>query len=356
VGSIAYRQDQHRRNHKHSPHTSNMTTSRPDWLALTSEEPIDPDLPICDPHHHFWDRPGNRYTLDELLADTGGGHNITETVFVECSAMYRKDGPASMSPVGETEFVNGLAAQSASGQYGNTNVAAGIVGYADLTLGDAVQEVLEAHIAASPNRFRGIRNSSCWDASPDIGGYKNPPKELLGNSNFREGFGVLDRFGLSFDAWLYHTQLQELVDLARTFPNVTIIVDHIAGPIGIGPYAGSQDEVFSDWSTGINELATCENVVMKVGGFGMPLSGLGWGERNTPASSEELATAMAPFYDHCIEAFDPDRCMFESNFPVDKQSTSYTILWNTFKRIAEGYSASEKASLFRNTARRTYRI
>ena len=167
---------------------------------------------------------------------------------------------------------------------------------------------------------------------------------------------MLDRFGLSFDAWLYHTQLQELVDLARTFPNVTIIVDHIAGPIGIGPYAGSQDEVFSDWSTGINELATCENVVMKVGGFGMPLSGLGWGERNTPASSEELATAMAPFYDHCIEAFDPDRCMFESNFPVDKQSTSYTILWNTFKRIAEGYSASEKASLFRNTARRTYRI
>ena len=149
------------------------------WLDLTREEPIAPDIAICDPHHHFWDRPGNRYMLDELLSDIAGGHNITETVFVECSAMYRKDGPASMRPVGEIEFVQGLAAQSASGGYGETKIAAGIVGYADLSLGDNVIEVLEAQIDASRNRFRGIRNSSCWDQSPEITGYKNPPEGLL---------------------------------------------------------------------------------------------------------------------------------------------------------------------------------
>jgi predicted TIM-barrel fold metal-dependent hydrolase len=333
-----------------------MTTPRPEWLALTTEEALDPDLAICDPHHHFWDRPGDRYMLDELLEDTGGGHNITETVFVECSAMYRRAGPESMSPVGETEFVNGLAAQSASGKYGSTNVAAGIVGYADLQLGSAVGEVLEAHIAASPERFRGVRNSSCWDASPEIGGYKSPPKGLLGDPTFRKGYAELDRLNLSFDAWLYHTQLGELTDLARTFPNVTIIMDHIAGPMGIGPYTGKQDDVFEAWKQGMTELASCENVFIKLGGFGMPLDGYAWHERSAPPSSEEIATTMAPYYNHCIQAFGADHCMFESNFPVDKNSTSYTVLWNVFKRVASGYSASEKALLFRDSARRAYRL
>jgi len=333
-----------------------MTTPRPEWLALTTEEALDPDLAICDPHHHFWDRPGDRYMLDELLEDTGGGHNITETVFVECSAMYRRAGPESMSPVGETEFVNGLAAQSASGKYGSTNVAAGIVGYADLQLGSAVGEVLEAHIAASPERFRGVRNSSCWDAIPEIGGYKSPPKGLLGDPTFRKGYAELDRLNLSFDAWLYHTQLGELTDLARTFPNVTIIMDHIAGPMGIGPYTGKQDDVFEAWKQGMTELASCENVFIKLGGFGMPLDGYAWHERSAPPSSEEIATTMAPYYNHCIQAFGADHCMFESNFPVDKNSTSYTVLWNVFKRVASGYSASEKALLFRDSARRAYRL
>jgi predicted TIM-barrel fold metal-dependent hydrolase len=333
-----------------------MTTPRTDWLALTSEEAIDPDLPICDPHHHFWDRPGFRYMLDELLVDIGGGHNITETVFVECSAMYRKDGPESMSPVGETEFVQGLAAQSASGQYGDTKVAAGIVGYADLRLGNAAEEVLEAHIAASPNRFRGIRNSSCWDASPDIGGYKNPPKGLLSDLEFRKGFASLERLNLSFDAWLYHTQLQELVDLARVFPNVPIVLDHIAGPIGIGPYADKRDEVTQVWRQGMSDLATCENVDIKLGGLGMPLGGFGWHDRNAPPSSEDIAAEMTPYYTFLIEQFGVDRCMFESNFPVDNQSVSYTVLWNAFKRIAGSYTETEKAALFRNTARRFYRI
>jgi len=294
--------------------------------------------------------------LDELLVDLGGGHNIVETVFVECSAMYRTGGAESMSPVGEVEFVNGIAAQSASGQYGDTNVAAGIVGYVDLSLGDAATEVLEAEIAASPNRYRGIRNSSCWDASPDIGGYKSPPKGLLGDAKFREGFAALDRLGLSFDAWLYHTQLSELADLAKAFPDVTIIVDHIGGPIGIGPYAGKHDEMFQLWQKGITELASSDNVVVKLGGTGMPLGGYGWDERPAPPSSEDIAGVMAPYYSHCIEQFGVERCMFESNFPVDNASTSYTVLWNAFKRFAKDFSASEKAWLFRDAARKAYRI
>ena len=333
-----------------------MTTPRTDWLSLTTEEAIEPDLPICDPHHHFWDRPDFRYMLDELLVDTGGGHNITETVFVECSAMYRKDGPESMSPVGEVEFVNGIAAQAASGIYGETNVAAGIVGYADLSLGTEVQEVLEAQIASAPERYRGIRNSTCWDASPEIGGYKNPPKGLMADSKFLEGFAVLDKLGLTFDAWHYHTQLPELVELAQAFPNVTIILDHLGGPIGIGPYVNKHDEMFRDWQNGISALASCENVNVKLGGTGMPLGGYGWHERSTPPTSEDIATVMAPYYNHCIEKLGVERCMFESNFPVDNQSMSYTVLWNAFKRVAKDFTTSEKSSLFRDTARRAYRL
>lgn len=337
-----------------------MTTDLATWLAKTSEEALEPDLPICDPHHHFWDhtelRPRGRYLIDELLADTGSGHNITETVFVECSSMYRKAGPESMSPVGETEFVQGIAAMSASGAYGDTKVAAGIVGYADLKLGAAVEEVLIEHIASSRDRFRGIRNASVWDASPGLTRYKSPPQGLLGDAVFREGFAVLGKLGLSFDAWLYHPQIPELTALARAFPNVQIILDHIGGPIGIGDYVGKQDEVFAGWKSSITELSTCPNVVVKLGGFGMPLGGRDWHERDAPPGSEEIASVMGPWYLHCIEQFGADRCMFESNFPVDKVSVSYTVLWNAFKRMVEGFSASEKAALFRDTAVRAYRV
>ena len=328
------------------------------WLALTTEEVIDPDLPICDPHHHFWDRPEpqNRYLLDELLEDISGGHNIKETVFIECSSMYRAAGPELSRPIGETEFVQGLAAMSASGGYGDTKVAAGIVSYADLSSGEAVTAVLESHIAASSNRFRGVRNSSCWDEDPGIRSYKSPMKGLLADPKFREGFSALDKLGLTFDAWLYHPQLGELADLARAFPGVPIILDHIAGPLGILSYSGKQDEVFQVWKAGMTDLATCPNVIIKLGGFGMPLGGFEWHKRETPPSSENIANVMGPYYRHCIEVFGADRCMFESNFPVDKVSTSYTVLWNSFKRIAEGYSQTEKAALFRDTAVRTYRL
>ena len=333
-----------------------MATELDTWLELTTEEVIDPGLPICDPHHHFWDRPESRYLLDELLEDISGGHNIKETVFIECSSMYRADGPELSRPIGETEFVQGLAAMSASGGYGDTKVAAGIVSYADLSAGDAVTAVLESHIAASSNRFRGVRNSSCWDEDPGVRSYKSPMKGLLANAKFREGFSALDRLGLSFDAWLYHTQLGELADLARAFPGVPIILDHIAGPLGILSYAGKRDEVFQAWKAGMTDLATCPNVVIKLGGFGMPLGGFEWHKREAPPSSADIADVMGPYYRHCIEAFGADRCMFESNFPVDKVSTSYTVLWNAFKRIAEDYSPTEKAALFRDTAVRAYRL
>jgi len=332
-----------------------MTTEHESWLTLTLEDPIDPDLPICDPHHHLWERADNRYLLEELLQDIGAGHNIVQTVFVQCGSMYRKDGPEEMRPVGETEFVQNIAIQSESRRYVKTRVAAGIVGFADLTLGTAVRPVLEAHIAASRERFRGIRHISAWDASPEIRSSRNNP-HLLSDSRFREGFACLQEYDLSFDAWLYHPQLVELVDLARAFPDTPIIVDHVGGPLHIGPYAGKREEVFTNWKRGIAALATCPNVVVKLGGLGMPICGFDWHERPTPPGSVELAEAMAPYYHWCIEQFGVERCMFESNFPVDKMSYSYTVMWNAFQRLAKDFSAEERAALFHNTAATVYRL
>ena len=212
-----------------------MTTDRDQWLAQVKEDILEPDLPICDPHHHLWDHPGRRYLIDELIADTGSGHNVTSTVFVECMSMYRADGPAAMRPVGETEFVGGVAAMSRSGRYGPTRVAAGIVSFADLTLGEGVGPVLDAHIAASP-RFRGIRHAAGWDASDQVrNSHTNPPPGLYGDGRFRRGFAELARRGLTFDAWLYHPQIPELTSLARAFPDTTIILDHFGGPSASGP-------------------------------------------------------------------------------------------------------------------------
>ena len=333
-----------------------MATEHEAWLSLTVEDPIDSDLPICDSHHHLWDRPNDRYLLEELLKDTGGGHRIVQTVFVECRSMYKKSGPEEMRPVGETEFVQGIADQVAREQYGMTIIANGIVGFADLTLRSKVAPVLEAHIAASKNRFRGIRHISTWNTSPNIMTSHNAPKGLLLDPKFREGFACLQKYGLSFDAWLYYPQLMELVDLARAFPDITIVVDHIGGLLGIGPYAGMSDEVFRDWKQGISALATCPNVSVKLGGLGTPRCGFSWYERATPPGSAEVAKAVAPYYNWCIEQFGVERCMFESNFPVDKVSFSYTVLWNAFKRFSKGFSPHERAALFHDTAVKVYRL
>ncbi len=338
-------------------------TLEANWLDRTQEATLEPELPICDPHHHLWDLPKvvhppeRRYLLDDLLGDTGSGHNVVSTIYIECRAMYRADGPKAMRPVGETEFANGAAAMSASGRYGPTRVAAGIVGHADLTLGDAVQPVLEAHLAAGGGRFRGIRYSVSWVASDDVrNAYTHPPEGLYRDAEFRRGFARLAPLGLSFEGWLYHPQIGELTELARAFPDTTIVLDHFGGPLGIGPYAGRRAEILEQWRKDIAELAQCPNVVAKLGGINMAINGFGWHERDRPPTSQQLSEATAPYYEHCIEQFGVERCMFESNFPVDKITCGYNILWNSFKRLTAGFSAGEKASLFHDTAARIYRL
>ena len=332
-----------------------MTTQHQKWLDLTDEEALEPDLPICDPHHHFWDRPNDRYFLDDLLSDLSGGHNIVQTVFIECRSMYREDGPEEMRPLGETEFVQGIAAQSASGQRGGANVAAGIVAFADLALGAEVERVLEAHQAAS-QRFRGVRYISAFDVSADVPRPRPFPEGILGDAKFREGFAVLNKLGLSFDAYVYHPQLHELAELANAFPGVTIVLNHVGGPLGIGPYAGKRDQIFQEWKESMANVAACPNVVVKVGGLAMPVCGFDLHQRPMPATSRELAQVTAPYYLYCVEQFGPDRCMFESNFPVDKIACSYTVLWNGFKRLAHDFSQSEQAALFHDTAARVYQL
>ena len=328
---------------------------RADWLQLTSEAPLEPSLPICDPHHHFWDRPGDRYLVEELLQDVRSGHNIVSTVFIECREQWRQDGPQEMRPVGETEFVERMVGPN--GKYGDTAVAAGIVGFADMTLGANVARVLDAHLAASPRRFRGIRHSCTWDASPAVKtATPGIPRGLMADATFRAGLACLPKYGLSFEAWLYHPQLPEVPALARAVPDLPIVLNHVGGLLGVGPYAGKRDEIFAGWQRAMREVAACPNVVVKLGGLGMVRCGFGWSERATPPTSAELADATAPYYLFCIEQFGPNRCMFESNFPVDKLSYGYTVVWNSFKRMTQGFSAGERAALFHDTATRVYRL
>jgi L-fuconolactonase len=331
-----------------------------DWLALTQEPTLEPDLPICDPHHHFWDFrtariPYQRYLLHELAADMQSGHNVRSTVFVEARAMYRVDGPEEMRPIGEVEFVQGLAAASASGLYGPGRAAASIIGHANLLLGDRVAPVLEALKAASPNRFRGIRHSVTWDPHPEVENTAaHRMQAQLANEQFRAGARVLAQMGLTLEGWMYFPQLPELADFARAIPNLQIILNHIGGLIRTGPYAGKDDEVLATWRRGIAAVAECPNVTIKLGGMGMPRTGFDWHARARPIGSEELAAAMAPYMNYCIEKFGPNRCMFESNFPVDKVSFSYHVMYNAFKRLSQGYSASDRTAMFHDTAVRVY--
>jgi L-fuconolactonase len=328
------------------------------WLNLTKEDPIEPDIPICDPHMHLWEGLGDRYLPNDFLRDIKQGHNIVKTVFIQTSrgsSAWGKDRPQDMQPVGETEFIESITARNASKPHRKTEIAAGIVGFADLTLGSRVTPVLEAHIGAGKKRFRGIRQSFTWDASPSVRSL-GKTKDLMMNPKFREGFACLQKYNLSFDAWQYFTQLPELVALAKTFPETTIIVNHTGGVLGIGPYAGKREEVFKNWQRGIVALASFPNVVMKLGGLGTAQSGFGWHERNKPPDSAELVEILAPYFLTCIEHFGTRRCMFESNFPRDKVSYSSVVLWNAFKLITKGFSSDERTALFHNTASRVYRL
>src|SRR4029453_15484438 len=331
-----------------------------DWLAQAVESALEPDLAICDPHHHLWDqvtgRTASRYLIDEIVEDVSASHNIVSTGFIECGAMFKSDGPGALRPVGETEFVNGIAAISASGLYGKTRIAAGIVGTANLRLGDGVASVLDAQIAAGGGRFRGIRLGAAWDPNASVPSHRTKPgQSLLLRDDFRKGFAHLAPRKLTFEAWLYHHQIPDVTSLARAFPGTTIILNHFGGALGIGPHAGPEKDIYAEWRKAISELATCPNVVAKLGGINMEINGFGWHERSRPPGSQGPGHPPRHTKDFTIEKFGADRCMFESNFPVDKASCSYTVLWNSFKRLTKDSSAAERAKLFPDTHARPSR-
>jgi predicted TIM-barrel fold metal-dependent hydrolase len=326
------------------------------WHAARHEPALGGDLPIVDAHHHMWDRPPESYQLPELMAELQAGHDVRGTVFVECNAMYRAAGPVHLRPVGETEYVNGVAAASASGLYGRQRLCAGIVGFADLCLGAPARAVLEAHISAGGGRFRGIRHQAQFDPVLGSMARRAAPEHLLLDPAFRSGFAELAPLGLSFDAWIFFTQIDELIDLARTYPETSIVLNHGGAPLGIGPYAGRREEVFTVWADAIRRLAQCDNVTVKIGGLGMLLLGFGFEAQPEPPDSVDLAAAWRPYVETLIDAFGPGRAMFESNFPVDKQSYSYVAGWNAFKRLTASCSAAERHALFAGTAVRVYRL
>jgi L-fuconolactonase len=336
---------------------SRQVAIREAWLAQRHEEVLEPALPIIDPHHHLWDHSGERYLFEDLRADTASGHDIRATVFVQCGAMYRATGPEAERPLGETEFVNGAAAMSASGGYGPARLCDGIIGLVDLTLGEQVAPLLEKHRAIAGARFKGVRNRTAWHASPDVrANLTMPPPGPLGLPAFAAGARVLGQLGLTLDVWAYHTQLPQVIALADAAPETTIILDHVGGPLGVGPYAGKRAEVFPEWRREIEALAKRPNVMVKLGGLAMQVGGFDFHEAPEPPSSATLAEAWRPYIETCIAAFGPTRGMFESNFPVDKGMCSYAVLWNAFKRLASGAGAAEKAALFHDTAARVYRL
>lgn len=340
----------------------NFPIVRPEWLTRRVEPVIDPNQPIIDPHHHLWDVPGSRYLVDELMDDLRSGHDVRATVHVECKSGYRVVGPEAMRPIGETEFVLDCAAQAArlvpvSPDRRPIQACAGIVGYADLEQGAAAREVLQAHVDVGAGRFRGIRVRAAWHPDPAFAGPADgPPGDLLRRPKFREGFAELQALGLCCDLWVFHTQLQDAADLAQAFPETAIVLNHAGGPLGIGPYAGQRDSVFADWSQDMRALARSSNVCVKLGGLAMPRIGFGFDALETPPASEDLAAAWQPYIDTCLDAFGPTRCMFESNFPVDKGMTGYRVLWNAFKRMAAGLTETEKDRVFRGTAAEFYSI
>jgi len=289
-----------------------------------------------------------------LNGDIYSGHNVQSTVFLEARSMYRSGGPEELRPVGEVEFVQGLAAASASGVYGPSRAAAAIIGHADLKLAGKVAPVLEALQAASPNRFRGIRHNITWNTDP---AWDNRETEgILANAEFIAGAKVLSQKGLVLDIMQSFPQLPEIADFAEAVPDLPIILNHIGGVSRVGIYANKDDEVIPAWRDGITAVAARPNVTCKLGGMGMPRFGYGWHARDVPIGSEELAETMEPWMKHCIEQFGPDRCMFESNFPPDKVSFSYNVMYNAFKRLSKEYSVSERAALFHDTAARVYQI
>ncbi len=324
---------------------------RPDWLNGVREDILDPGQPIIDPHHHLWRARPDPYLAPDLAADAATGHDVRATVFIQCGSAYRPDGPEEMRPVGETEFV---VSETASGAHGAFQPCAGIVGHADCLLGDRIEPVLLAHVTAGKGRFKGIRHSATYDAGIAPTAPPGAPPGLFLDPAFRAGFARTGKLGLTFEAWCYHPQLSELSGMLAAHPGGKVVLNHLGGPLGVGPYEGHRAEVFSHWASSIRELARHPNLFIKLGGLAMNVNGFGYHHQVLPPGSGEMAAAWRPYMETAIEAFGAARCMFESNFPVDKGMCSYPVLWNAFKRIAAGCSAGEKAEVFHDTAARFY--
>jgi predicted TIM-barrel fold metal-dependent hydrolase len=330
-----------------------------EWLARRPAEPVlNPEQEIVDPHHHLWDRPGDSYLLPGLLQDIAeGGHRVVQTVFIQCRSMYRARGPEALQSVGEVEFVNGIAAMSASGNYGEARACAGIIGFADLMLGTNVTRVLEALDRAGGGRFKGIRFPVAWHPDPAVRLTAQPVLPgIMRDATMQTGAATLARAGYTLDIWAGHTQLGELYDLAKNVPDLTVIMNHVGGPIGVGPYAGRRAEVLAEWTAAVRRLAALPNVNVKLGGMLQQVNGYALDKLPAPPTSEGVAAIYRPYVMTCIELFGPGRCMFESNFPVDKGSVGYRTLWNAFKRLATDFSAAEKHALFAGTARSIYKL
>lgn len=334
--------------------SSNYLAVRPDWLALGNEEILEPDLPIIDAHHHFYDKPDWVYMEDEYLADVRSGHRVLATVYMQARTRYYDHGPVDLRVVGETSYV---AQQAEALSKTGIQVAAGIVGHADLRAGAEVRKVLEAHIDAGRGRFRGIRHLTTWDSDATL---VNPlsaaPAELMRDASYREGVAQLSPLSLSYDAWLFFHQLPELHDLAARFPDTPMIVNHCGGIVRIGSYATRRDEVHAIWRRNMQALAELPNVYVKLGGLGMRINGFGFEKADAPPTSQVLAETWRPWMEGCIEMFGANRCMFESNFPVDKGSYPYATAWNAFKRLTANGSPEERKQLFSETVRRVYRL
>lgn len=326
-----------------------------EWLSQVREEVIDPAREIIDPHHHLWPKPHLSYDLEELWSDTGDGHNVTQTVFMECGSSYRVDGPEHMKPVGETEFIAAASARAAK-QPGKAQIAA-LIAHADLRRKD-LDSILDAHDAAARGLFRGIRHAGSCEPDPDvplrIRG--RAPVDLFIDPDFRRGVARLGERGLTFDTWIYHHQIPDYAALARAIPGTTMILDHFGTPLGVGKYAGKRAEIFEKWKDDIAAVAENRNVHAKLGGLAMPDNGFGWDTRDKPPTSDEFVEAQAPWYHHTIKVFGPERCMFESNFPVDRLSISYRTLWNGLKKIAADYPEAAQAAMFSGTAKKVYKL
>jgi L-fuconolactonase len=333
-----------------------MEPGTQEWLDQVDEAPLDPDRAIVDPHHHLWP-PGGAlaYGVDDLVVDTSSGHNIVQTVFIECGAGYRAVGPEHLRPVGESEFV-AAAADDLVARHPNAAPIDGVVAHADLAHPE-LDAILDAHDAASGGRFRGIRDSLAHALEPDVhlipGRYGEGKFE---NPAFRRGLARLGQRNLSYDCWLFHHQNVEFAALARAVPETTFVLDHFGTPVGVGRFAGRHDEIFEQWKLDIAEIAACENTVAKLGGLAMPDNGFGFHAAAVPPTSDQLLAAQRRWYEHTIECFGPERCMFESNFPVDRLSLSYTVYWNAIQKLAVQYSNTEQDAMFAGTARRVYRL